>query len=324
MAYNVSALTDYTIENQELLVMKSLFGSRTQQIIQAEGTVMTGVKSSEKINILDTDAIFQTGGTCGFTTSGSTTFTQRTVTVGKIKVNESLCPKALEAKYTQKALQIGSRYETIPFEEQYTDQKAGTIAEQLEIAIWQGDTTSLNANLNKFDGLIKLIDAAAASVAANAAAYIAGGAIGAGTGIISTNVKAVVNAMWLALPARVQGKSDVRVFCGWDTFQKFVAAYTDQNLFNFKPSGSEVSAENGEIIIPGTNYKLTAVHGLDGTNRLFAMRTSNLFLGTDLENEEERWEIFFAKEADETRFIAEFKKGVNVAFPNEIVQFQLA
>lgn len=324
MAYNVSALTDYTKENEDLLVMKSLFGSRTQQIIQAEGNVMVGVKSSEKINILDTDAIFQTGGTCGFTSSGSTSFTQRTLTVGKIKVNESLCPKALEAKYTQKALQVGSRYEKVPFEEQYTEQKAGKIAEQNETASWKGDTDSVDVNLNKYDGFIKLIDTAAASVAANSATYISGGAIASATGITTANVKSVVNAMWLGLPAALQGKSDVRVFCGWDTFQKFVAAYTDQNLFHFKPSGSEVSAENGEVIIPGTNYKLTAVHGLDGTNRLFAMRTSNMYFGTDLENEDERWEIFFAKEADETRFIAEFKAGVQVAFPNEIVQFELA
>lgn len=322
MAFNVSALADYTKENEDLLVMKSLFGSKTKRLIQSEGNVMTGVKSSEKINIMDTDAIFQAGGTCGFTSSGSTTFTQRTVVVGKIKVNESLCPKALEAKYTQKALQIGSRNEGIPFEQQFTDQKAGKIGEQLETAYWQGDTESANVNLNKFDGLIKTLDASSATIAANAAAYI-GTPIATATGITTSNIKSVVNATWLALPAAVQGKDDVRIFIGWDNFNKFVSSYTDQNLFHFKPSGSEVGAENGEVIIPGTNYKLTAVHGLDGTNRLFGMRMSNVYSATDLENEEERWEIFFAKEADEIRFIAEFKDGVNVAFPNEVVSFKL-
>lgn len=317
MAYNVAGLTDYTKENEELLVMKSLFGSRTMELIQREGNVMTGVKSSEKINILDTDATFQTGGTCGFLSSGTTTFTQRTVTVGKIKVNESLCPKALEAKYTQKALQIGSRYENIPFEKQYTDQKTGTIAQQLEVAFWQGDTASVDANLNKFDGLIKLIDAAATAANGNPTG------ITTATGITTSNVKGIVAGMWLAMPAKIMGKDDVRVFCGWDTFNKFISAYTDVNLFHFAPSGTEVSAANGEVIIPGTNYRLTAVHGLDGTNRLFTIRMSNIFMGTDLENEEERWEIFFAKEADEIRFIAEFKDGVNVAFPDEIVSFQL-
>lgn len=324
MAFDVSALTNYTIENENLLVMKSLFSSKTKQLIQAEGNIMTGVKSSEKINIMDTDAIFQSGGTCGFNSSGNTTFTQRTVTVGKIKVNESLCPKTLEAKYTQKALQVGSRYESIPFEQQYTDQKSGTIAEQLETAIWQGDTDHGNVNLNKFDGLIKLIDASGVAVASNSTAYITSGApIAAATGITVSNVKAIVAAQWLAMPTRIQGKDDVRVFCGWDTFNKFIAAYTDVNLFHFAPKGSEVSAENGEVIIPGTNYTLTAVHGLDGTNRLFTMRMSNLYNATDLENEEERFEIFFAKEADEIRFIVEFKDGVNVALPNEIVQFKL-
>lgn len=325
MAYDVSALTNYTIENVDVLVMRSLFQAKTMSLIQKEGNVMTGVKSSEKINILDTDAIFQTGGTCGFLSSGSTSVTQRTVTVGKIKINESLCPKALETKYTQKALAKGSRYESIPFEQEYTDLKSGTISDQLESAIWQGDTTSLNANLNKFDGLIKLIDAAAAAVQANAAAYIAAGApIAVATGITLGNVKGVVNAMWLALPAKVQGKADIRIFCGWDTFNKFISSYTDSNLFHFAPGGNEVKQENGEVVIPGTNYILTAVHGLDGTNRLFALRMSNIWLGTDLENEEERWEIFFAKEADEVRFVCEFKDGVNVAFPNEIVTFTLA
>lgn len=317
MAYNVSALTDYTIENQELLVMKSLFGSRTMQLIQAEGNVMTGVKSSEKINILDTDATFQTGGTCGFLSSGSTTFTQRTVTVGKIKVNESLCPKALEAKYTQKALQVGSRYDKIPFEEQYTNQKAGKIAEQLETAFWKGDTSSSDANLNKFDGLIKLLDAAATYANGNPSG------ITTATGITASNVKGIVANMWIQMRAAMMGKEDIRIFCGWDTFNLFISAYTDLNLFHFAPAGSEVSAANGEVIVPGTNYKLTAVHGLDGTNRLFTIRMSNIFLGTDLENEEERWEIFFAKEADEIRFIVEFKDGINVAFPDEVVSFKL-
>lgn len=322
MAFNISALTDYTKENEALLVMKSLFGSKTQRLIQSEGNVMTGVKSSEKINIMDTDAIFQNGGTCGFTSSGSTSFSQRSVAVGEIKVNESLCPKTLESKYTQKALQIGSKYETIPFEQQYTEQKAGKIAEQLEKAFWQGDTASGDVNLNKFDGYVKLIDASAAAIDANAAPYVAA-PIAAATGITVANVKSIVNAAWLALPAAVQGKDDVRIFCGWDTFNKFISAFTDQNLFHFKPAGSEVGAENGEVIIPGTNYKLTAVHGLDGTSRLFGIRMSNMYLATDLENEEERWEIFFAKEADEIRFIAEFKDGVNVAFPNEVVSFKL-
>jgi hypothetical protein len=38
---------------------------------------------------------------------------------------------------------------------------------------------------------------------------------------------------------------------------------------------------------------------------------------------EDRWELFFAKESDTVRFVSEFKLGVNFAFPGEIVKFEV-
>jgi len=174
MSFSVSTLTNYTKENEALLVSSSVLGAKTASLIKSAGNVMVGVKSAETINIMDTDAFFQAGGTCGWNASGTTSFTQRTVTVGKIKVQESLCPKALEAKYLQKALPTGSQYDSIPFEQDYSDRKAKVIAAQLETAIWQGDTGSANGNLNKFDGLIKLIGAASGVVDANVSGFVSG------------------------------------------------------------------------------------------------------------------------------------------------------
>lgn len=324
MALSVSSLTSYIIENEDLLVVKSLFGGKTSDLIRSEGTVMTGVKFAEKINILATDAIFQNGTGCTRVSSGNTSLTQRQVTIGEIAVVEDICVKTLNTVYMSKKLAKGSDVNTLPFEQEYSDLKAATVAKQLEIAIWQGDTTSLNANLSRFDGLIKLIDAAGTAVQANATAYLGTSAILAVTGFISTNIKAAVNSMWLALKADVTGQDDIRIFCGWDVFNKFINAFTDQNLFNFAPTGSEVSAANGVVIIPGTNYRLTAVHGLDGTNRMFSMRMSNLFAGVDLENEYESFSMMEDQFKDYLRFKVQFKYGVNVAFPDEIVTFTLA
>jgi hypothetical protein len=92
------------------------------------------------------------------TSSGTTTITQRTLTVGKIKVQESICPKTFEAKYTQKALREGSSYDYMAYAEEYSAQKVQRIGAALETAIWQGDTASGTANLARFDGLIKIID----------------------------------------------------------------------------------------------------------------------------------------------------------------------
>lgn len=313
MAFDVSALSNYTKENEALLVSSSVLGNKTATLIKDQGNVMVGVKSSEKINIMDTDAIFQSGSSCGFNASGSTTFTQRTVTVGKIKVNEALCPKDLESKYLQKALPAGSRYDSIVFSEEYSNRKAEKIAAQLETAIWQGDTDSANVNLNKFDGLVKLIGAS--GVQANALDYISSVA----TDITASNVIAVFDAVYKAIPAQVVAKDDMTIFCGQDVFRTYTIALKTANLFHYS---IDVKADS-EFFLPGTTIKVVAVQGLNGTKKIYATRLSNLWLGTDLLNEEERFEIFYAKEADQVRFVSEFKMGVNVAFLDEVTKFTL-
>ena len=399
MAYDVSALTAYVKDQGDIPLLKSLFDAQTADIIRAKGSVVADVKSSQRVNFIDTDAVFQAGTSCGFNASGTTTLSSRSITVGSIKVHEALCPKDLEAKATQWKLKPGTSNGQDPFEKEYTDLKSGIIAEQLEVALWQGDTGSGNANLNKFDGLIKIIDAAGAAngvgaVASNvktlsgthtigtgatsmagvgtaytteltvgdkiynsagvlvgtiasitnataavltangavavtaaavkaysAAAQVANGGAAspvlASAGITASNVLGILKAMKNSLPQRVKGKKDVMFFCGWDAFDFIVDAHVTANLFNY---GAE-NIKNGQFVIPGTNYTVVAVNGLFGTNRMFALRASNMILGTDLDGEESKFEIFWAKEAMQTRFVAEFKYGTQVYFPNEIVQY---
>lgn len=323
MAFSVGTLTAYVQQNADELLVKSILKARTVDLLIQEGTYMQGIKTLAKVAIMATDAIFQPGTGCTFTPSGTTTITQRDINVAPIKVVEDLCIADLDAGFMQQTLKKG--YDnTLPFEAKYAEAKADTIAKQLEILTWQGDDDSLNANLAPTDGFIKIIDAAGTAIDANLAAYgVTSAPVSSGTGIVAANVKSIVNAMWLALPADIQGYDDIRIFCGWDVFYKYIAAYTDQNLFNFAPTGSEVSIENGVVIIPGTNYKLTAVHGLDGTNRLFSGRMYNFVVGTDLEHEEEQWKMMPDQFDNYLRFQAFFRFGVQVAFPDQIVSFKL-
>jgi hypothetical protein len=315
MAFNVSALTNYTKENEKQLVFSSVLGNKTAELIKASGNILLEVKSSEQIGIMDTDAFFQSGASCGFNASGTTTFTQRAVTVGKIKVNEALCMKDLESKYLQKALPAGSMYTEMIFAEDYSNRKAQKIAEHLETALWNGDTASADGNLNKFDGLLKLITAAGGSVVnANVSGFITGGPI---SSITVSNVVAVFDAIYTAIPAKVVAKDDITIFCGMDIFRLYTVALKNANLFAYNLN---VKADS-EFFLPGTTVKVVAVQGLNGTNDLVAARISNLFIGTDILDEQSRFELFYAKEADQMRFVSEFKMGINFAFPDEIVKF---
>jgi hypothetical protein len=307
MAYDVAALNDYTKENEQLLVTSSVLGAKTAALIKKSGNVMVGVKSAETINIMDTDAVFQSGASCGFNASGTTTFTQRPVTIAKLKVNEALCPKNLERTYLQKALAAGSMYDSIVFAQEYTDRKVQKIADQLEEMIWQG-----TASATSFDGFAELV--ASGYVDANTTQYLSGAPLGA---ITDNNVIDIFDAVYKAIPSEVVGKDDMTIFCGQDVFRTYIIALKNANQFHYT---LDVKADS-EFILPGTPIKVIATPGLNGTSNVWAMRLSNMFLGTDLLNEEEKFELFYAKEADQVRFVAEWKMGVNVAFPSEVVRY---
>lgn len=314
MAFSVGTLANYTKENEKLLVVSSVLGSKTASLIKEKGNVLVGVKSSEAIGIMDTDAIFQDGSSCGFNASGTTSFTQRTVTVGKIKVNEALCLKDLEAKYLQKALPAGSMYDSMVYAEEYTNRKAEKIASQLENTLWKGTTGSVDVNLNKFDGITTLITAAGASVI-NANSVALHGVVE--TAITDANVISIFDDIYKAIPAQIVDKDDIAIFCGMDTFRTYTVKLKSSNLYHYQFDG----AANGEFFLPGTNVKVIAVQGLNGTGKIVACRISNLFIGTDLIDEQEKFELFYAAEAMQMRFVAEFKMGIQFAFPDEIVKF---
>lgn len=314
MALDLTGLSNYVKENEQQLATSLVFKPKTAQLIEAAGNVQVGIKSSEKINVMETNAVFQAGGTCGFSSSGTTAFTQRSLAPGKIKVNESICPKAFEAKYTQKALRAGSSYDYMPFADEYSAKKVEVIGAALETALWQGDTGSSDAQLNKFDGLLKLVAPSGTPVTG-----VVVGNTSEATAITSSNIIGLVDDVYTAIPASIVANGDVVIFVGMDTFRTYTVALKEANLFHYAADAADF-----EIVLPGTNVKLIAVNGLNGTDQMVATRLSNLYLGVDLLNEEERFELFYAKEADEMRFVAEFKMGINYAFPTEVVWFGLA
>ena len=186
MALNFSGLSAYTKELVQPLLTSAVTEARTQQMILDGGIVLTGVKGPTALPTMDTDAVFATQ-SCSFDASGTTTFSNVILTPGKIKVEEKICPKDLEAYFTAQALKAGSTYEDFgnaDFQAAYLAKKNARIASQLETAIWQGDSGSATANLNKFNGLSKIITAGS-PIDANVSGYTGVATI---TTVTSSNV----------------------------------------------------------------------------------------------------------------------------------------
>jgi hypothetical protein len=240
--------------------------------------------------------------------------------VGKIKLEEALCPKTLETSFIQEAMKAGSTYEGFEpaaWEAAYLDRKNQKIASQLETAIWQGDTTSGDPQLARFDGLMKLIDAGS-PVDGNVNAFTGAGVIAT---ISGTNVISVVKAVKNAIPTALKGKTDVVIFCGYDVYDMYVDAGVAANYFHYNFSDE---SNYGGLRVPGTGIRLEAVHGLDGTGDLYAFALANVAIGVDVAGEEEDYSLWYSKDNNEVRFRAAFKMGVNVAFTQECVKFKSA
>jgi hypothetical protein len=316
MALSFPGLSAYTKQLVKPLLTSAVFGAKTQQLIKDGGIVIPNAKSSVAIPLMDTDAVFGTQ-SCGWNPSGTTTFTQRTITVGKIKIEEAICVKDLESFFTQEALKAGSTYEDFSnadFQAAYLDKKNVRIASQLETALWQGDTGSATANLNKFDGLIKLIDASS-PVLANTSGFVSGGVV---TTVSASNVIAATEGVYRAIPTSIIDKGDVKIFVGNDWYRLLILAYRAENLFAYNPQDSQAKS----FILPGTNIEVVAVNGLNGTGDAYAISLSNIAIAVDLVDEENSYKLFYNENDNEVRYRVEFKMGVNVAFPTECVAFK--
>jgi hypothetical protein len=211
-------------------------------------------------------------------------------------------------------MNAGSYNESIPFEQIYAEDKAEKIADMLESIVWKGDTLGAG-NLALADGLLKVIDAEASVVDGNV------GAVTVATGVTAANIVDVVDGMVGAVPADIIDADDLVLFMGYDKYRTYAKALRDANLFAY--TGAEDQGEKFSQMVPGTNVKVIAVKGLNGTARMILSRTANLYVGTDLLNDAEQFSIFYSKDNDEVRFVAKLKIGTQIAFPEFVVEFTL-
>lgn len=312
--FNVTGLANYTKTNQEMLLMRAFFEPKTAGYMQK----LTGVKSVIQLPNLSDVLVWQSGAACGLINpSGDTTIAARDLTVGRIKMEKQYCIADLETKYTQLLLKPGSNYEALPggIDQALMENIMDNTGERVEKALWQSDTDKWEDYLNKFDGLIKIINAASGTTQANAADYI-GTPV---TAITSANVISVLQAVYNAMPISILDKSETKIFIGTDVSRLYQGALIAANLFHYAAPQDSL----GEYTLHGTNMKIVPVPGLSGQNALYGLMTTNMFLGCDLENEEDEVKVWYSEDYDSVNMRAKFKLGVQIGIPGDVVKFTL-
>lgn len=284
----VSSLPAYVEQNRSELIAKSVLGSKSASLFN----LYSGIKGDTTLNLIATDVVLQDASECGFTPSGSTTLSQRILKPAYLKSDMEWCDKNLLHTYAQYQVKIAAKQKTLPFEEDFVGGVINGIDESVEKLIWQGTS----GNTGEFSGMLEILSAASATTCS------ASGAL------------ATIKEVYLTLPANVAEKEDAVIFVGMDTYRSYIQDLVTANLYHYDPANGA-----NEYMLPGTSVKVIGVNGLNGSDKVVGGRQSNFYLGVDLMDDKETFDLWFSADNRTFRMAVEFLMGVQVAYPNEVV-----
>lgn len=144
------------------------------------------------------------------------------------------------------------------------------------------------------------------------------------TGITNANVIGILTGMAELMPEDIMDADDLKLFVGMDTFLKYQKAIADGNYFHYVVEGG-FTAELPLIGFP--NVTVVATPGLSGLagGESYLMRASNIYIGVDLPEEESNDVRSWYDPNDRIyKVTMAFRRAVNVAFPDQVVEFILA
>lgn len=300
MAIKTTSLTAYVDEQRLPLIRKAVIGNRSAK----EFALMTGVKGATALNLLTTDVTFADGTACGWTEAGSAELSQRVLTPGAIKVQMSYCQNQLLKYWTNYEVRVAAGQKNLPFEEDFVNSAIDSIKAKLEKAMWQGDTTSADANLKQFDGLCKTI--AAATVA------------GTYTSTTSDSITKIVNETYALIPDAAFERGEVVMYLSSANYRKYIQELIANGNLVITNTVNDVAMPES-VLIPGTNVRVIPVAGLDGADlKAVASYRDNFVYGVDLADDDEKFDLWYSQDNDEYRLAVSFVAGVQVAFPDLI------
>ena len=314
MAFDLSGLSAYVDQMKFDLISQAIAGAETIKMID----VQTGIKHKANLNYLDTDIVMQAGGNCNTTPSGTTSLTKKEIAVYPIAINEDLCLDEMETLWTGMKQPAGSYAEDFFFHNAYADLKVKKLQLENELLIWQGDRTPAspapsNTNLLRIDGFITLLN--------DQGGYVDGNPTGitTGTGITASNIRGIVDGIVNLIPENIAYRNDLVIFCDLTTYRLYTQALRTANLYNN-------AGENGamECFIQGTNVKLKAVAGLNGTKKLVCTYPSNLVAGMDMTSDSDAFKMFFSEYDEKFKARIHYKLGAQIRFTSDVVYFKLA
>ena len=294
MAFDVSALNAYVNEHRSELMSAAVLAFKSSQYFQP----MPETKGPTTLNLLSAPVTFQSGESCGFNASGNVSFTQRVLTPGALKVNESFCPDALRKYYMQNEVNIGAGRETMPFEE-----KVLALTKKI---VSMRSLTCLMITHNMQSALVLKADCGANPTVIPSANKVTAGS--------SDTIYDRVKALAEMVPDAMGNK--MNFYMSTKNFRKLSLIITNSNMYHYQ---RDIDSENLTMIFPGTDLKVIGVGGLAGVDAIWGLNPEEVAYGFDKQDDVESFDFWFSKDNQEFRFVAKWLAGVQYSFPQDVL-----
>ena len=297
MAYTIndldSRLKNYLETNGTEVLTKALFNSESAKYFQ----IQTGVTAETPIIRLDSSITLADASNCGFTATGSDTFSNRLLSPKFLKVNKEFCPKTLLKTWAHSDVRMNALGQELPFEELLINNNINELAKVNERLIWEGDTTSGEGNMLLMDGIITIAKKDVNTVKQEK-----------GTDTIWQRVQKI----WLALPAEIADKATI--FMSIANYKQLIVELMNANNFHV----FEEYQGTYEMTMPGANVKIKGVSGIT-SDVILATPEENLYLGVDGESDDEVCDLYFDKSSRTFKFVVEYAYAVNYCFSEFVI-----
>ena len=298
-SYVVSSITGFTDQSSQEIVAKALIGATTPSAL----TVKLGVRGTQQIQLLNSNPTFQTG-QCGWDASGTTTFTQVSLSSQHERVNEELCFQQLWDTYQSLLLPAGQDPETVPFLNQIIDLKVKQIQQRIETKLW----TATTAGGDSFNGFSNLISTGQTSVANSSGTTFSSSAAYGSAGNPITEVDKLISA----LSDDALSFDDLVVFMSYSNFRLYNQALVKANFFQNYIGTTNVTG-NMTAIHPSTNVRVYPTLGLANSGKVVIMPASYSFVGFDLMSDHEKMDAFWLRDFDVLKIRANYSYSAAIA-----------
>jgi hypothetical protein len=275
-----------------------------------------GVKGSREIALLSSSVSLQAKAACAPSPDGSVVFTEKILTTKPLYMGVEFCNETLNTKMTQVLNALGMKNQEgqlpAPLETILMAYLTKQLQKKAERIVWLGDTTSLDTELVHFDGLVKTLKADTA-VLKTTTTYAT---------ITNSNGYAAAYEVFTKIPAEIfDNQMSVALNTGRTEALNIIAAWNTSNPYDRIQPINEGGALR--FTLPQTNVEVVTIPALDGSNEIFAIPTSLVFLGTDA-REDENFDIKYDSYNEKLKVDTSFRLGVQYVFPQYFVRVKRA